>query len=860
MKKKENYIFLLVSCFCPVLIMSIALFICNMLPGQSGLLVQGDYTDEYLPFFFHFWDAFFHGKSLEYSFAAGMGAPTMAVYSIFAFSPCSIIPYLINDITLAAYLSLMLKISLSSTSFYFFLTKVVKSSNKTSVLFSFFYSLSSYVCIYYINIHFMDIFYILPILIYAMVIFVKKGKVLPLTGCYIYCFINNFFNGFCTGLFSALIYIMLLWYLGIKGDDLKKSICKYIVVVVTAVLLSAPVVFPTVFYVIKYMSGGSDFSSIHLNNPLKSILALLFGRTNKSVFNYYPMVYCGWASFLFSTTFFLDKAVGKKIKILAGVPLAALLICILWHPAYLMMHLFNEPDSFPWRFSYLFIFVICTIGAYEMERLENKALSVPRLVPVGIVILLTLLAYLIYNGRSVVTYTVLVMNLAFVLCYAFCAHKRGVLYIIMLLELLCATCLQLPYRRHVNGITQMQQQAEFDSFKDMVGGVKSKAMADGYYRIFSVAPSVDASLIYDFPGVDYFCSFENTRLLETLKYLGFGSRSQQYSYLGATDFTGMLLSVKYAACIGGEEYDSVIVEKKALPIAFMASDEIKEYKFASVNPENGMEDPFDNQQRLADAMTVNDRTIFEPIELYMYTEDISVESDDQDLGYRLRSNAANSVMYFYSDGDREMPQYMYLSTKRGMGIFDTEEIEEGMPFPYMYKTTPISVPHIYRMQSPDENSFPLVALHMNGGVGSETIINSCMAMEENKEAIDDIYDELSKGGLEIESFKDTEIKGYIYADDLHPVMFTSIPYDIDWRVFVDGEEYDTYPVINGTFLACDLPVGKHEVIIKYKDSSLVLGWKSFAAGLLIFILLALRERKYIDGNTDHKGESEAMKA
>ena len=194
MKKKDNYIFLLLSFCCPVIIVSTALFFCNMMPGQSGLFVQGDYTEEYLPFFYHFWDAFFHGKSLEYSFSAGMGAPTMAVYSIFAFSPCSIIPYLIKDITLAAYLSLMIKIAFSSAAFHVFLTGVTKSSRTTALIFSLFYSLSSYMCIYYINIHFMDIFYILPILIYALVIFVKEGKALPLAGCYVYCFINNFFN------------------------------------------------------------------------------------------------------------------------------------------------------------------------------------------------------------------------------------------------------------------------------------------------------------------------------------------------------------------------------------------------------------------------------------------------------------------------------------------------------------------------------------------------------------------------------------------------------------------------------------------------------------------------------------------
>ena len=817
-----------------------------MMPGQSGLLVQGDYTDEYLPFFYHFWDALFHGKSLEYSFSAGLGAPTMAVYSIFSFSPCSIIPYLVKDVTLAAYLSLMIKISLSSASFVFFLTKVVKCSRKTALIFALFYSLSSYVCIYYINIHFMDIFYILPMLVYALVLFVKEGKALPLAACYIYCFINNFFNGFCTGIFSAVIYFVLLWYFGLKGDRLKKNILNYIMIVLAAVLISAPVLFPPVFYVFKYMSGGSDFSSIPLNDPLKSVLALLFGRTNKSVFNFYPMVYCGWTSFLFSMSFFFDKGIEKKKKILAAVPLVFLVICILWHPAYLMMHLFNEPDSFPWRFSYLLIFVLCTIGAYETERLEEKVLSVARVIPAGAAVFLILLAYFVNNGRSVVTYMVLVFNLFFIVVYVFCAYKRALLYSIMLLELILATFLQLPNRNTEAYNEQLAQQAGFDSFGAAIDGFKDSMAEQEGYRIFSISPSVDASLMYDYPGIDYFCSFENNRLIETLKCLGFGSRSQQYSYLGATDFTGMLLSVKYAVCMAGDGDNVMIAEKTALPIAFMVSEDIKDYRLAAVSPETGLEDPFDNQQRLADAMTINDRRIFEPLELYMYSEDISVEADGTGGGYRIRSNVDSGVLYFYVDDEREMPEYMFFSAERGMGIFDTEEIEAGVPFPYMYKSTPISVPHIYSMQKPNEDSFPLVAMHMNGGTGSEAYIKNCLVMAAHPEAIAGIYDELSKGGLSIESFSDTEIKGSVNADNGHSVLFMSIPYDVDWHVIVDGEEYETYPVINGTFLGCDIPYGKHEIIIKYKDSSLVLGWNCFAAGVLLFLLLALGDRNLID--------------
>ena len=175
----------------PVVILSICLFFRKMLPGQDKILVYGDYLTEYLPFFKYFWHALLHGKSLEYSFSLGMGSPTMAMYSVFVFSPFSFIAYVIEDTQLAGYVTLILKIALSSSAIYYFLIADLKCRRGTAYVFSLFYSLSAYMTIYYINIHFLDIFYILPILIHFLIKFVKEGKTLGLTILYAFSFINN---------------------------------------------------------------------------------------------------------------------------------------------------------------------------------------------------------------------------------------------------------------------------------------------------------------------------------------------------------------------------------------------------------------------------------------------------------------------------------------------------------------------------------------------------------------------------------------------------------------------------------------------------------------------------------------------
>ncbi len=59
---------------------------------------------------------------------------------------------------------------------------------------------------------------------------------------------------------------------------------------------------------------------------------------------------------------------------------------------------------------------------------------------------------------------------------------------------------------------------------------------------------------------------------------------------------------------------------------------------------------------------------------------------------------------------------------------------------------------------------------------------------------------LSAGGLNVTSYSDTRITGTITADK-SGLMFTSIPYDKSWTVYVDGTPVSTQKV-GDAFLGC----------------------------------------------------------
>ena len=63
-------------------------------------------------------------------------------------------------------------------------------------------------------------------------------------------------------------------------------------------------------------------------------------------------------------------------------------------------------------------------------------------------------------------------------------------------------------------------------------------------------------------------------------------------------------------------------------------------------------------------------------------------------------------------------------------------------------------------------------------------------------------------------------------------MYTSIPYDEGWSVYVDGEEASITPICQDSLTGVLVEAGTHEVTFKYCP-------KGFVPGILITILCLL---------------------
>ena len=97
----------------------------------------------------------------------------------------------------------------------------------------------------------------------------------------------------------------------------------------------------------------------------------------------------------------------------------------------------------------------------------------------------------------------------------------------------------------------------------------------------------------------------------------------------------------------------------------------------------------------------------------------------------------------------------------------------------------------------------------------------------DEEAWEQAYQKLSSQGLNVTSFKNTQVKGTISMKE-EGLVFSSVPQDGGWDVFCDGKKISTQTA--GEIMLCFyVPAGEHEIIFRYHV-------RGFTAGLIISLI------------------------
>ena len=132
-------------------------------------------------------------------------------------------------------------------------------------------------------------------------------------------------------------------------------------------------------------------------------------------------------------------------------------------------------------------------------------------------------------------------------------------------------------------------------------------------------------------------------------------------------------------------------------------------------------------------------------------------------------------------------------------------------------------------------------INVTGNDSSQSLQMYAYSMDINK--FKQLYSRLSDEGLEVTSYDSTHINGVITAQN-DGLMYTSIPYDEGYTVYVDGVKTSYTSIGDKAFIALNLSKGTHNIEFRYYPRGLKGGRIIWVISLIILAALIAFRIKY----------------
>ena len=507
-------------------------------------------------------------------------------------------------------------------------------------------------------------------------------------------------------------------------------------------------------------------------------------------------------------------------------------------------HGFHYQVGIPNRFVFLLNFLLLFISYGAFRRLKSYRLWQVFLSG-GVSLLIYCALYLIQKEQ--VTWTMLFSTVGFVLAYTILeAISRCNKDATLLRNILIAgMCLELC----ANAIagSKMQAGVYIDTFYRSKTDAQEMSDAISYdqFRTELSNPTVkNEGMAYNLRGTGLFSSTTNAGTINLLHNIGYSTSSNSYIPAGASPVLNMLFGIKNYIILQKDanrldysyEKKSTIGEAElyenegVLPIAYLCDKDVKDWTSMESNF-------FVNQEELLKLMTGKNYSVYTEQDYELKeTHDIEVESLDehQQFTYLSAKGARNDHIIFEAIADRDEDLYLRLEARYSNKtlVLINDEV-------HALKDMSSSFYHIGNVKKGDK-----ITIKIGIQENSPTFGMVSMSMYAyHQEALVDAYHELSAGAMNVTNWKEGYIKGNIDVGKEKETLFTTIPYDKGWSIYVDGKK-QKMQTVHHAFLMVELKEGNHDVEFRYTVPGLYIGFAVSAGCLSIFLLILFRQKKH----------------
>lgn len=882
LKPKQNFLYrnryILYSFFASAGVMLIIYMITGVFPFGDKTVLRMDLYHQYGPLFAELYDRITEGGSLTYSWQSGLGSCFMGNYFNYLSSPVGAIVVFFGHkhVPEAIGVMVLIKAAISSATFTYYLKKSQRNQSVTTVMFGILYAFCAYMLAYYWNVMWLDAMMLLPVILFGIERIIRNGYIWTYVFSLALSMFSNYYMSYMLCLFSVIYFFY--YYISVYPSKsvLSKSFANSHPKGFINKLKNSRFFRSCLLFAIGSLLAGGliAFALLPTYNVLKSCSATsgTFPTEAKTYFNFFdffanhlaslsttirssgddvlPNVYCGVLTVILAPLYFFTKSISKKEKVSTLALLAVFYVSFNYNGFNYIWHGFHFPNDLPYRFSFMYSFILLVMAYKTFMRLNeftSKQIGV-----VGAAILAFVFITDKVGSKNVGDGTIiitLIFTVLYVILLTMFKDKRyeAASLAVLMCVCICSEAIIADTSSFPNSITSESYESDYDDF-ELVKAHLDTIEQDEFYRmeLTNLRTRMDPSW-FGYNGVSVFSSmaYENVAKLEDR--LGMMSNGiNSYTYNPQTPVYNMMHALKYIVnnetpnILSDEYYEHLTSvdkydayeNKYYLPIAYCVNSDITEWDVHSddssktLNPFEIQGDYFNKATGVGnpfEKLTVSyiNYNNIDPFydgldsEVFNYQK-TTADQDGSAIFYVTTQSSGNVYIYFNVDGasDKDITVNSSLGTITQSAthdcILDLGRYDEG-------ETISITVPF-------EANS------------GSLRLRIYTM----NDEIFEKGYKKLTDGAISVSSFEDDCIEGKFTAKE-DCVLYTSIPYDEGWQVYLDGELVDDENIIQigDALLGVKTDKGNHEIRFEYHPKGLSAGIKISVVCALIIIAMLL---------------------
>lgn len=849
---KKN-LHIIISFTVPIIILGLVYAAFGMYPFGNKTMLISDMEGQYIDFYSALYDILKKGQSLSYSWQAGMGHNFIGIYAYYLASPFSFLILLFNkqSLTEALFVMTLIKIGWAGLTCSIYLKYLSNKSRIYICIFSILYALMSYSIVYSFNIMWLDGVLLLPLVLLGVEKIIRANKFILFAISLFIAFIANFYISYMVGLFSFL-YFIVCYFSSYPFKDWRIFIRKFLIFVSSAALAAGCAAFlllPT-FFALKYAQGMSKISLLNwkVNFPLLDLLYKLPMGSYDTLKSGLPNIYCGLLVLLICPFFFISSKIKIKEKILFSLFIIFMVFSFNFSNLNLMWHGFDDPNWFPYRYSFLFSFILINIAYRSINTLSrSQAGMVFKIygVLITIIILLQKLGYGALSDKFIILNILFLSTYTFLL-YALINHskKRRAILIIMSLFIFAEVSLNtLVLIKRMDGEFVYALKDKYDSTLSNLDNVVRKVEANdtSFYRIDrtkEVERTLNDSMNLGYKGISHFSSTMNGKLNNFLGRLGFIIPFVlKVDYTGSTLVTDSLMGVKYIITektldFGYKEilkngYTKVYENMYAMPIGFLVNAKIKD-----IRTEN--KDPLQLQNDILNLSLGNEGTnyvnFFSPIEVSkVELKNIASSNMEGRQEFTIIDNKHEAFVEFTVESPRDEQMYVF------MPPYSYSEVDAYINDNYVDSYLCYNNSTILDMgfhSKGDRIRFKLLLKTDSFNILTKYLYYFYGL---NGEKFSSAITSFKQCSFQAAEVTDTMVRGRIEAKE-DGVLFTSIPYDPGWEAAIDGKKAQIQK-IGEAFMGLELAKGQHEIKFNFVPQGLRTGTLISTVSMVLFITL-----------------------